>query len=60
MKRVFEADVLRCPRCGGVRKVLAFVMEAAAVRRVLAHLGLPAEAPVLAPARGPPDELPFE
>ncbi|MEM7206026.1 MAG: hypothetical protein AAF628_37570, partial [Planctomycetota bacterium] len=53
MKRVFETDVLRCPACGGVRKVLASVMEAAAVRRVLAHLGKPLEAPVVAPARGP-------
>ncbi|MEM7203352.1 MAG: hypothetical protein AAF628_24020 [Planctomycetota bacterium] len=45
--------------CGGVRKVLAFVMAAAAVRRVLAHLGKPLEAPVVAPARGPPDVLPL-
>ena len=35
-------------------RLIAFVTEPASVKRVLAHLGLPAEAPSVAPVRGPP------
>jgi hypothetical protein len=43
MKRVFLVDVLRCPRCGGRRRVLAAITESRVVRAILASLGLPAE-----------------
>src|SRR5262249_11551519 len=58
MRRVFEKDVLVCGHCGGPRRVLDFVVEPTALRRILGHLGLEAEPPPVAPARGPP-ELPF-
>jgi hypothetical protein len=35
-------------------RLIAFVIESASVKPVLLHLALPAEAPSLAPARGPP------
>lgn len=38
LRRVFEVDVTVCPRCGGAMRILAFVTEPAAVRRILAHL----------------------
>ena len=35
-------------------RLIAFVTQSAAVKPVLLHLDLPAEAPSVAPARGPP------
>jgi len=58
MLRVFEKDVLVCGFCGGPRKVLDFVVEPDALRRILEHVGLEAEPLRLEPARGPP-ALPF-
>ena len=60
IKRVFLVDVLRCPRCGGRRKILAAITEGRAVRAILDALGLPTEPPVMHPARGPPDEMFWE
>jgi hypothetical protein len=36
-------------------RIIAFVIDTASVRRVLQHLGEPAEPPRVAPARGPPE-----
>jgi hypothetical protein len=55
LKRVFEIDVLTCPWCGGKRRLIALITDGAVVRRILEHLGLPTAAPVLAPARSPPE-----
>ena len=42
-------------------KILAFVTEGEQVRRILAHVGEPTEAPRLAPSRAPPQgEFPWE
>ncbi len=61
MRRVFRIDVLICQRCGGPRKVLDLLTDPAVLDRILRHLGLPADAPVVAPARAPPEaSLPFE
>ena len=60
MKRVFLVDVLRCPRCGGRRKVLAAITEGRVVRAILEALGLPTEPPTVHPAFGPPDEVYWE
>jgi hypothetical protein len=54
LKRVFLVDVLECPNCKGRMTVVAAVTAPASVRRVLAHLGLPSEAPRLRAARPPP------
>jgi uncharacterized protein YbaR (Trm112 family) len=39
MRRVFDLDVLACPRCGGRLRVIATVQDSAVVRTILAHLG---------------------
>ena len=41
MRRVFDLDVLACPRCGGRLRVLATIQDPAVVRAILAHLRLP-------------------
>lgn len=56
MARVFGVDVLLCP-CGGRRRVLEFIVEPFAIRRILRHVGLPEDPPPAAPARAPPASL---
>jgi len=55
LQRVFEIDALRCPYCGGKRKLIALLTDGQVVRKILAHLGLDTEPPRLAPARAPPE-----
>ena len=50
MRRTFEIDVLLCP-CGARRRVLSLVCDPAQIRRVLLHMGLPADPPQRAPPR---------
>jgi hypothetical protein len=40
IRKVYEADPLRCPRCGGWMKVVAFITEYAVVDRIIQHLKL--------------------
>ncbi|MHB8896997.1 MAG: transposase [Candidatus Geothermincolia bacterium] len=54
MKRTFQTDVLECDRCGGRRRVTAFVTAVELAREVLGRLGLPSRSPPLAVAAGPP------
>jgi hypothetical protein len=54
MLRTFGFDVLQCSRCGGRLRLLAVIDEGAVTRRILQHLGLPAEVPPARPARPPP------
>jgi uncharacterized protein YbaR (Trm112 family) len=51
MRRVFDLNVLACPRCGGRLRVIAIVQDPAVVRTLLTHLGraLSTEAPGPAP-----------
>jgi uncharacterized protein YbaR (Trm112 family) len=37
MRRVFDLDVLACPRCGGQLRVIATVQDPLAVQAILAH-----------------------
>ena len=39
MHRVFDLDVLACPRCGGRLRVIATIQDRAVARTILAHLG---------------------
>ncbi|MGK0263347.1 MAG: hypothetical protein ACI8UD_001997 [Planctomycetota bacterium] len=55
LRRAFGVDVLRCPRCGGVRRLLAAIQDPDSIERVLRAMGLPWEAPQLAVARAPPE-----
>ena len=52
LKRVFEIDMEHCPNCGGQLKIIAAILEASVIERILTHLGLQARAPPRVPARG--------
>ena len=54
LARIYEVLPLTCPRCGGAMRIIVFINDPAEVKKILAHLGEPTEAPRLAPARGPP------
>ena len=57
LKRVFEVDVLHCGKCGGRRKVTAFIPSGERARETLERLGIVATAPPIAQARAPPEQL---
>ena len=52
LKRVFQIDLEHCPNCGGELKIIAAILEASVIGRILTHLGLQARAPPRVPARG--------
>ena len=52
LERVFALDLEHCPNCGGELKLIAAILEAPVIERILTHLGLQARAPPRAPARG--------
>jgi len=54
LARIYEAFPLICPKWGGTMKVIAFIDEGDAIRKILTPLGEPIEPPRLTPARGPP------
>jgi hypothetical protein len=62
LKKVFEVDVLACPRCDGRLEVIAFISEEKVARRILEHLGMDAQAPPLtrsgSPGEGSPADEP--
>ncbi|WP_394808814.1 hypothetical protein [Nitrosomonas sp.] len=53
LKRVFDIDIdiEHCPHCGGALKIIAAILEKAAITKILDHLGLPARAPPRAHAQ---------
>jgi len=52
--RIYEVLPLTCPFCHTPMRIIAFINDASAVRRILDHLGEPTRPPRIAPARGPP------
>ena len=52
LKRVFDLDLEHCPNCGGELKIIAAILEAPVIERILTHLVLQARAPPRAAARG--------
>jgi hypothetical protein len=60
MRRVFAIDVLACAGCGGRLRLVATIEDPPVVTKILAHLGLPAEGPVLTPTRPPPEPTGFD
>ncbi|MCP4140331.1 MAG: hypothetical protein GY755_08595, partial [Chloroflexi bacterium] len=58
MRRVFERDVLECPRCQGRMKLIATITDPRVVSAILRHLGLSARAPPISPARPAPEPEP--
>jgi hypothetical protein len=59
LERVFEIDILCCPRCGGRMRVLCAINSQPAIQKILACLGLPSRAPPIAPAKLNVDEALF-
>ena len=54
LRRSFEIDVFQCPNCPGRMRVVAFLDEPTVTAKILEHLGLPSQAPPIAPARERP------
>jgi len=54
LRRSFAVDVLTCSKCGGLRRVLAYITDPPVVRAILDHLHLPSRPLPVAPARAPP------
>lgn len=40
IQKIYEIDPLTCPKCNGTMRVIAFIEEAAVIRKILEHLGL--------------------
>jgi hypothetical protein len=65
MRRAFDLDVLRCPRCAGRMELIATIEDPAVIARILAHLEGPGARDGPAPAaaasspRDDPPTLPF-
>ncbi len=38
--KVYEADPLLCPRCGGAMRIIAFIDQPDVIEKILTHLGL--------------------
>ena len=51
-KRVVEIDMGYYSNCGGKLKIIAAILEALVIEKILTHLGLQARATPRAPARG--------
>jgi hypothetical protein len=56
MHRAFAIDVLACPQCGGLLRLIATLHDPAGIRKLLAHLGMARSGPSPGPA--PPDSKP--
>ena len=52
MRRVFETDVLECPRCAGRMRLISTITQPEVIRAILECIGLPARPPPLSPSRG--------
>jgi hypothetical protein len=55
LKKVFNIDVDSCHSCGGKNvKVVAAILEKKVIEKILTHVGIPPDIPVVAEARAPP------
>lgn len=54
LARIYEALPLVCPICQAQMRIIAFIIDASTVRKILEHIGESAQPPRIAPARGPP------
>ena len=48
IKKVYEADPLLCPRCGGAMRIIAFIDQREVIEKILTHMRLwpfPSHAP---------------
>ena len=51
IKRIYQADPLLCPMCGGIMKIVAFIeaRQSEVIRKILEHCGLWHDPPSRAP-----------
>ena len=54
LQRAFGIQVLVCPKCSGIRRVLAAIHDPASIARVLGAMGLSSAVPEQAGCRAPP------
>lgn len=54
LERAFGIEVLICPKCSGVRRVLAAIHDPTSIARVLGAMGLSSAVPEQAGCRAPP------
>ena len=54
--RSFRLEVTVCPACGGHMRIIATLTDTTSIRRYLEGVGLPADPPLIAPARPPPQQ----
>jgi hypothetical protein len=54
LQRAFGIEALVCPKCSGVRRVLAAIHDPASIARVLGAMGLSSAVPEQAGCRAPP------
>ena len=52
--RIHEVFPLVCPVRGGNLRLIAFIAEGVQIKKILEHIGVDAQAPHIAPTRGPP------
>ena len=58
IKAVYEVDPLKCPKCGGTMKIVAFIEEPNVIEKILRHSELwkePAPHPPPVKSLGPPE-----
>jgi hypothetical protein len=55
LRRTFEIDTI-CPRCKSPLRLIALIKTEDTIKKILASMGLPTEAPKPYPARPPPSE----
>jgi hypothetical protein len=60
MARVFEIDVLKCPRCSSDMQIISFITETKAVRDILTSLKMSTAPPGIAPARPVEEQFHFD
>ena len=60
MKRSFDVDVLKCPKCASRMRLISVIKDPAVIHKILDHLGLDSELPTPEPARPPPEQQDFE
>ncbi len=56
LARVFDIDISVCTACGGRMHIIATLTDATSIRRYLEGVGLPADPPLIAPTRPPPQQ----
>jgi hypothetical protein len=54
LARIYECLPLKCPKCGEPMRIIAFVLDAPTIERILDHIGEPTQPPAVLPARSPP------